>query len=88
MINLKWHDEIPDTLLEIEDIVRQELIPIDKNLENKCSSLIFHQIFLTEDYEGPSVIVWGEENDDDFYHCKHILKSEYISLNEFEDFSD
>ena len=82
MIQLKWHKEIPDHILEIEHIVQQDLIKIDNDLESKPSKLIFHHVFLTEDVEGPCVFVWGEKEDDEFYHCEYLSDPQWSSFDE------
>ena len=88
MIQLKWHKEIPDNILEIESIVKQDLSKVNDDLEGKCSNLIFHHVFLTDDYDGPLVIVWGEEGDNDFYHCEYDPKPNWSSIKEWNDSED
>jgi hypothetical protein len=71
MIKLKWPKEIPDNVLELEQIVLQDLVRLHEDLEKKPSSLIFHTVFVTDDPDGPIVHVWGEDDDDEYYHCKY-----------------
>ena len=71
MIKLKWHDEIPENVLEIEHLVRQDMIKLHEDLEKKPSNLVFHTVYATDDLDGPIVHVWGEEGDDEYYHCKY-----------------
>lgn len=71
MIKLKWHEEIPDNVLELEHIVLQDLVKLHDDMEKKPSSLIFHTVYATDDLDGPIVHVWGEDDDDEFYHCKY-----------------
>jgi hypothetical protein len=70
MIKLKWHEEIPDNILELEHIVLQDLVRLHEDLEKNPSSLFFHTVFVTDDLDGPIVHVWGED-DDVHYHCKY-----------------
>jgi hypothetical protein len=71
MIKLKWHEEIPDNVLELEQLVIQDLVRLHEDLEKKPSSLFFHTVFVTEDPDGPIVQLWGEDDDDVYYHCKY-----------------
>lgn len=71
MIKLKWHEEIPDNVLELEQLVLQDLVSLHDDLDKQPSGLIFHTVFVTEDPDGPIVHVWGEEDDDEYYHCKY-----------------
>lgn len=87
MIKLKWHGEIPDNILEIEPIVMQDLSSIDKDLDG-CSTLIFHHVFLTDDYDGPLVFVWGEKDDDEFYHCKYDPNPNWSSIKDWDETED
>lgn len=72
MIKLKWHEEIPDNVLELEQLVLQDLVRLHEDLEKKPSGLFFHTVFVTEDPDGPIVQVWGEDDDDVHYHCKYV----------------
>lgn len=86
MIKLKWHGIVPDNMLEIEDIVRQDLIQIDEDLEGKSSGLIFHNVFLEGDLDGPLVFVWGEKSDDEQYHCEYDPNPQWVSLEDEKSF--
>jgi hypothetical protein len=72
MIKLKWHEEIPDNVLELEHIVLQDLVRLHEDLEKNPSSLFFHTVYATDDPDGPIVQVWGEDDDDVYYHCKYV----------------
>ena len=63
MITLKWHGEMPN--LDLDDLELSVLkdIKVSLNSLDNPSDLIFHTVFLGEDYDGPNVVVWGEAND-------------------------
>jgi hypothetical protein len=88
MIRLKWHGEFPDDLLEIEQVVRQDMSDLHEQFHGNCSKLIFHTVFLGEDLEGPIVMVWGQEGDDDQYHCEYDPNPDWQSFSELEDLED
>jgi hypothetical protein len=72
MFKLKWHGNLPENILEIEQVVRQDLVVLHNNLMQKPSKLIFHHVSLGDHgYEGPLVFIWGEDGDDDNYHCEY-----------------
>lgn len=83
MIKLMWHGEVPSTenFWGLEETVIED---IKRNLKSsgKPSDLIFHHIFLTDNYRGPSVLVWGKEGDDEYYHCEYHYRTEWQSLDE------
>lgn len=80
MIQIKWEgDPCPD------EFFQQVISEIESlNLEHP-SQLYFHHVFLDENMEGRSVFVTGS-NDDDFYHCEFLDKTEWVSVDSgFED---
>ena len=82
MITLKWHGEMPD--LDIDQLELEVLTDIKKSLKSldNPSDLIFHTVFLGEDYDGPNVMVWGETDDNRHYHCQYYTKTEWVTLDE------
>lgn len=87
MIQLKWHGEIPSNALDIEKIILEDMV-INLSDINKPSDLIFHTIFLDDGpsyMTGPSVLIWGEEGDDQYYHCEYHLTTELVTFDENEE---
>ena len=82
MIKLKWHEEIPDNILELEHLVLQDLVSLHDDLEKNPSNLIFHTVLVTENLDGPIVHVWGEADDDVHYHCKYVPDPFWESFSE------
>ena len=79
-MKLRWHNTDEDTIARVEDAVRHDVELID--VEDP-GSLIFHHVFLTKDYDGPHVFVWGVEGDDSF-HCKYHDKTEWKTSAELD----
>ena len=67
-MKLKWHRTSDDMILQYTDIVMQDSTLAECK---KPSRLVFHHIFLTKDYEGPCIFVWGEKDSDE-YHCEYV----------------
>lgn len=80
MITLKWHGTLPVKDLDLLELT--VLKDIKQNLKSldKPSELIFHTVFIGPDYNGPSVLVWGEEGDDDHFHCEYKTETEWVTL--------
>lgn len=81
MIKLKWHGDLPENILEIEHLVQQDLVKINSDLEGQCGELIFHHVFLAESHDGPLVFVWGEDGDNEYYHCKYDPEPKWESFD-------
>lgn len=75
---LKWIGDHPGD--EIEAFVRSDL----EHLWTRTtpSNLITHTVFLSENFEGPSVSVWGEEGVDDAVWCEFFETTEFVSLGD------
>jgi len=85
MIKLKWHGDLPENLEEIEEKVKEDLETIHDDLEGEPSVLIFHHVFLSKNHNEPLVFVWGEEGDNEHYHCEYILDPKWKSMKSFDD---
>lgn len=69
-IKLQWHDTDAELIEQYTDTVILDLQKFVHEDLDKISDLVFHLVFLTDDYDGPNVIVWGVEGDD-AYHCEY-----------------
>lgn len=69
-MKLKWHNTDEVIAAQLADQVIEDLARLD--VEHP-SALVFHHVFLSGDYKGPLVFVWGVENDD-HYHCEYDAK--------------
>jgi hypothetical protein len=88
MINLKWHGEIPDNILELDHLVKQDLVRIHDDLDGECGELIFHHVFTSDNHSDPLVFVWGESGDNDQYHCEYIINPAWESINSLDSDED
>lgn len=79
-MKLTWHNTNEDVIVRVEEMVKRDVELLD--CENP-GSLVFHHVFLTRDYDGPSVFVWGIEGDDSF-HCEYSEKTVWKTAAEFD----
>ena len=78
MIALKWHSSKPD-IPDIDELIKFDL---EKTLPDgyNPSDLLFHTFF-TEDTNGPVVHIWGEEGDDEYYHCEYDPAPQWVTYD-------
>jgi len=79
---LIWHDTPDDIIAQHEQTVRDDLTTWVEGDGVKPSQLIFHLVFLTKDYNGPNIIVWGEKDDDESLHCQYEATMKWERDNE------
>jgi len=82
-MKLEWHNTDPAKANELVGITTTDLERLMEDLEGDPSKLVFHHIFLTRDYDGPCVFVWGEEGSDAF-HCEYVEKPEWKTSDELD----
>jgi hypothetical protein len=73
---LVWHDTPDDIIAQYEQTVRDDLMRYVIDDIEQPNDLVFHLVFLTKDYDGPNVIVWGK---DDAYHCQYEAVTKWSS---------
>ena len=73
-INLVWESECPSA--DTEETVRDDIARSLWGL-SEPSKLAFHHVFLTDDHEGPSVFVYGE-NGSGAFHCRYLEHTEWV----------
>lgn len=85
IVKLKWHGLPPTNhnLDELEKKVILDLISVLDNVEYP-SKLVFHTVFIGKTMRDEIVSVWGEEGDNENFHCEYILHPEWISLKQLE----
>lgn len=81
MIGLKWHGARPKRDLDQLDLEVFKDLQLNLGGLEKPSDLGFHHVFLGDDFNGPTVLVWGEEGDDDHFHCQYHETTEWVTLN-------
>lgn len=86
MATLVWHGDLPTdrNMDELELFVIKDLQSSIWGLE-RPSELIFHTVLLDKSMSGEVVSVWGQEGDDDHFHCEFIAQGEWVSVGEAED---
>lgn len=57
-----WRDKVPsdEIIAQVRKDIETELADLDNPVD-----LVFHTVFLTDDYEGPTVVISGFEDRDD-----------------------
>jgi hypothetical protein len=79
IFKLVWHDTSDDIIAQYEQTVRDDLMRYVIDDIEQPNDLVFHLVFLTKDYDGPNVIVWGK---DDAYHCQYEATMKWERDNE------
>lgn len=69
-----WHGDVPEG---VEGLVRDDML-VDLTDLSKPSDLVFHTVFLGDDFNGPVVTVWGERRDRRF-HAEYVAEPEWIT---------
>jgi hypothetical protein len=68
---LCWCSRLPPgDLDEVERKIHEDIKRGSLKGLKKPGDLIFHTVFIGEDIDGPHVLLWGEEGDDDTFHCE------------------
>lgn len=82
IITLWWHGPRPPG--DPDEMDRRVLEDIRRytNGIKKPSDLVTHTVFLGDDYDGPSVAVWGRPGDDGHYHCEYCEKTQWVSMKD------
>jgi hypothetical protein len=70
-IKLEWHDTPYEMIIEHEQAVLDDIAKYVHEDLAEVSDLIFHHVFLTSDYGGPCVYVWGRDGSD-AYQCEYM----------------
>lgn len=85
-VTLQWHGKPPD----IENYEQLVLTDCESSLWglSRVSELIFHTIFLSNNYEYDIITVWGEPQDINILHCEYEPKPKWLSLKEMKNKTD
>lgn len=73
----KWHGIRPVDSGEMEEATRADMRLGGVDMR-KPSNLIFSTVILTDDWEGPSVMVWGKRGSKKF-HAEYSPKTKWVS---------
>jgi len=77
---IQWHGDRPADIDAIEARVLSRLVSDGVNM-SKPSDLIYSVVSLTDDIEGPSVTVWGEEDNNSF-HAEYFIKTGWATASD------
>lgn len=80
-MKLTWHNTSTDIAAQHANRVIEDLERMDVD---RPSKLVFHHVFLGKDHNGPLVFVWGENGDDEGYHCEYVEKPEWKTSAELD----
>ena len=83
---LIWEGEIIPNAKQIAK-VRSEIDYICEQIET-ASDLYFHQVFLADDLDGPSIFVYSKEGDDNTFYAECHLETKWVDINDDEDETD
>lgn len=86
MVTLVWHGDLPTdrNMDELELTVIKDLQSSLWGLE-RPSELIFHTVLLGKGMGDDAVSVWGEDEDDEHFHCEFISQGKWVSIGEDDD---
>lgn len=86
IVRLKWHGNLPSDK-NIDKLEMEVMIDIKRNITrlSKPSNLTFHTVFVGKTLNDEIVAVWGEEGDDDYFHCEYVSNPEWVSLKDLEE---
>jgi hypothetical protein len=78
-VEIKWDGEVPspEIIAKVRDSIRDELEDLDRP-----GDLGFHVVLLGPDLEGPSVCLWGR--DDNTFGGEYSAETEWAPLSELE----
>lgn len=77
-MKLKWHNTDQSKYAPLEDIVMEDLKRLDID---SPINLVFHHVFLSNDYRGPCVFVWGDK-DSDYFNCEYVENPQWSTGKE------
>ena len=85
MFKTEWtHANIPLLNKQQEELLEREIARISEDLD-KASDLIFHTVFLTEDWQGATIVVDGRDGVDDTLFLTYYEITKWTTLDEMED---
>jgi hypothetical protein len=78
---IEWENEHPELTEEQSKKLAGELAYLTEQLE-KPGDLIFHHVWLTEDTDGPMVMVYGKDDVTDTFFMTYYEETEWTTLGE------
>lgn len=81
---IEWHGEYPELTADQSTKLAGELAYLSKELEQP-GNLIFHTVWLTEDQDGPSVMIYGRPDYPDTFFMTYYEETKWVTLEQDED---
>lgn len=79
--NIEWENEHPELTEDQRKKLASELAYLTEQLENP-GDLIFHHVWLTEDENGPMILVYGKDGVSDTFFMTYYEETEWTTLEE------
>ncbi len=79
--NVEWETEQPELTEDNLKAIARDLALLTEDLD-KPGDLIFHHIWLTEDMDGPVVMVYGKDESPDTFYMSYYPTTEWTILDE------
>lgn len=81
---IEWENEHPELTEEQSKKLAGELAYLTEQLEEP-GDLIFHHVWLTEDTNGPMIMVYGKDDVRDTFFMSYYEETEWTTLDEEPD---
>lgn len=81
---IEWENEHPELTEEQSKKLAGELAYLTEQLEEP-GDLIFHHVWLTEDTDGPMIMVYGKDDVRDTFFMSYYEETEWTTLDEEPD---
>lgn len=81
---IEWENEHPELTEEQSKKLTGELDYLTEQLEEP-GDLIFHNVWLTEDTDGPMIMVYGKDDVRDTFFMSYYEETEWTTLDEEPD---
>lgn len=86
MYQFIWKNEYPK---DLEEFILTQVYSECQDLLacglSDPSHLIFHTVFLEEDYEGKAVSIYGKEGDTGIFYCEYIPEIRWVTYDKLSD---
>lgn len=82
--NIEWENDYPELTEDQRKKLAGELAYLTEQIENP-SDLIFHHVWLTEDTDGPMILVYGKDGVPDTFFMTYYEETEWTTLEEDSD---
>lgn len=81
---IEWETDLPELTEEQSKKLASELAYLTEQLDQP-GDLIFHHVWLTEDTDGPMIMVYGKDDVADTFFMSYYEETEWTTLDEEPD---